>query len=120
MLKNGRVENTDIGRQTPARGRFTSIRAAVSAAKTTAYTTADADFFVPCDGTGGAFTVTLLAAASAFANGVGAIQAIKKIDSSANAISVATTDGGTIVLSSQYSGVIVQSNGTVWYVIGNI
>lgn len=64
--------------------------------------------------------MTLLAAASAFANGVGAIQAIKKIDSSANAISVATTDGGTIVLSSQYSGVIVQSNGTVWYVIGNI
>ena len=56
----------------------------------------------------------------------GKIYTIKKIDSTAYAVTVATTSSQTIdgvttyTLSNQYGGVNVQSDGSNWYIIGNI
>lgn len=73
-----------------------------------------------CDATTAAFTITLPAASTQ--NGLA--YTIKKIDSSANAVTVAS-GGGTIdsaatySLAAQYKYVRVVSNGTNWFIIGN-
>ena len=51
---------------------------------------------------------------------------IKKIDSSSNVVTVVTTSSQTIdgqanvVISSQYTGLIVQSSGANWYIVGSL
>jgi hypothetical protein len=72
-----------------------------------------------CDATGGAFNVNLLAAATA---GTGFALIVKKIDSSANAITIdgnasETIDGETTkTLSSQYQSCLLVCDGTNWHV----
>ena len=88
-------------------------------AKSGAYTMTADDSFVACDASGGAFTITLPAAASH----TGRVYHIKKIDSSASAVTVdgngsETIDGGlTALIATQYECISIISNGTVWWVI---
>lgn len=81
-----------------------------------------ADFTILTDATLGAFSVYLPAA-----NLVGGrIYAIKKIDSSANVVTVIgngidTIDGRNMyALSVQWNGVVVQSNGLGWFILSSI
>jgi hypothetical protein len=89
---------------------------AVTASKTTTYTAVPGDI-IPCDATGGAFTVNLPAA-----SGVVQSISIKKTDASINAITIdgngaETIDGAaTRLLSTQYEAVTLWSNGTNWLV----
>jgi hypothetical protein len=89
---------------------------AVTASKTTTYTAVPGDI-IPCDATGGAFTVNLPAA-----SGVVQSISIKKTDASVNAVTIdgnasETIDGATTrLLSTQYEAVTLWSNGTNWMV----
>jgi len=89
--------------------------------KTTTYTATIADNTILGNASAGAFSITL--PTSVGANG--RLYTIKKVDSSANAVTVATTlsqtiDGQTTKpLSIQYDGVQVQSDGANWVVIAN-
>lgn len=87
-------------------------------AKTTTYTLLTTDTGILGDATGGAFTITLPTAVAATAR-----YAIKKKDSSANAVTIATTGSQTIdgvttrVLSTQYAGYEIFSDGANWFVV---
>lgn len=87
--------------------------------KTGAYSIGASDYAIRCNGTTGAFAVTLPTAVGR----AGQVYIIKKIDSSGNAITVNTTSSQTIdgaltnVLATQYAKVTVQSNGTNWDII---
>lgn len=93
--------------------------------KTANYTVteADRDKLILVDATSGAVTITLLAAATA---GDGFRVAIKKIDSSGNAVTVdgnlsETIDGATTsTLSTQYDTENIISNGSNWLAFLNI
>lgn len=80
-------------------------------------------YTVLVDATAGNRLITLPSAASAFSAGVGRIYNIKKIDSSANTVTVdgngdETLDGeATLVLVEQYQSVTIQSNGSAWSVL---
>jgi hypothetical protein len=83
-------------------------------------TVTTSDITVFCDATGAAQTANLPAASSM----TGQILILKKIDSSANTVtldpnSTETIDGSsTLVLSNQGDGVAIQSNGSNWYIVG--
>jgi hypothetical protein len=89
------------------------------ASKTAAYTATADDRVILCDATSAAFTVTLPAAASS----TGVVFYIKKIDSSANAVTIdgngseTIDDATTQLLSSQYDCLTVHCDGTEWYII---
>ncbi len=84
--------------------------------KTAAYTAAIGDCTILGNATTAAFTITLPAAATI----AGRVYVLKKIDSSANAVTVdanasETIDGAlTVVLSTQWSKVMIQSDGANW------
>jgi hypothetical protein len=86
---------------------------------TAAYTATRTDSLIRCNASGGAFTVTLPAAAGM----VGTRYDIKKVDSSANAITVDAAgaeliDGATTQsLAVQYDSITVQCNGTGWDIL---
>lgn len=92
--------------------------------KTSDYQTveADRDKLIRADATSGTLTVTLLAAATA---GDGFTLAVKKTDSSGNAViidgnSSETIDGNTtLTLSNQYEVAVLISNGTSWSVVNS-
>jgi hypothetical protein len=90
-------------------------------AKTTAYTLTTSDHTATGDATSAAFSLTLPTAV----NCAGREYIIKKIDASANAVTVATTSSQTIdgsttyALSTQWKYVSVQSNGSNWIIVGN-
>lgn len=92
---------------------------AVITTRTSAYTATTSDHTIICNATTAAFTVTLPTAVG----NTGQMYSIKKIDASANAITIATTSSQTIdgvttrTLSTQYQGVTVQSDGANWFVI---
>lgn len=85
--------------------------------KTTTYTALASDVLL-CDATGGAFTVTLPAAATVSGQSI----SVKKTDVSANAVTVdgngaETIDGATTLsLATQYTAVTLWSDGTSWWV----
>lgn len=91
------------------------------AAKTAAYTLTANDSVITAGASGGAFTVTLPTAVGI----AGRHYTVKKTDSSANAVTVATTSSQTIdgaataVLSSQYQFVTVVSDGANWSIIAH-
>lgn len=82
---------------------------------TTSATLTATDHTVLCDSTGGVVAVTLPAAAGA----KGRIYVVKKIDASANNVTLATVDGGTKTITTRYSGFAVQSDSALWYVIAS-
>lgn len=88
--------------------------------KTAAYTLTATDSILSVDATTAAFTVTLPDATTC----VGRLYTIKKIDSSANAVTLATSpstqtiDGATTkAISGQWTAVKVVSNGANWLVV---
>lgn len=91
--------------------------------KTAAYTIALSDNMILVDATAAMVVITLPTAASAFKNGIGQRFSIKKIDSSANAVTVKGNgseliDGmNTQLNGNQYDCLTVQSNGTAYYVV---
>lgn len=103
---------------TVTNGLLNGKRAALTT-RTAAYTATTSDHTILCNGTTAAFTVTLPTAVG----NTGQMFSIKKIDASANAITIATTSSQTIdgvttrTLSTQYQGVTVQSDGANWFVI---
>lgn len=92
------------------------------ASVSTTYTLLATDGLVECDATAGAFAVTLTAAASS----LGRLVTIKKIDASANAITVTasgaeTIDGAnTYALSTRYDAVTLHCDGVTWNVINKV
>lgn len=72
-----------------------------------------------CDATTAAYTITLETAGLPL--NVGAELTFKKIDSSANAVTVGgTIDGATnFVLATQYSSVTLKDNGTNWDILSS-
>jgi hypothetical protein len=88
--------------------------------KTTTYTAAAGDHTILCDATSASFDIDLPAAASH----TGRILVIKKINA-ANTVSIDPNaseliDGSStsVDLTTQWSGRVLQSNGTSWFVIG--
>lgn len=82
--------------------------------KTGNYTVLITDKFLRCDATTGAFVITLPAAPSS-----GQTLIVKKIDSTANAISIAgngkTIDGlASYTISAQWNSITLTYNGTTW------
>ena len=89
------------------------------ATKTSAYTILSTDYTIGGDATSASFAVTLPTAVGK----TGQSFVIKKIDSSANTVTVATTSSQTIdgattyVMGYQYQSVTVQSNGSNWLIL---
>lgn len=87
--------------------------------KTAAYTAVLADYALFGDATTASFIITLPTASSAS----GKMYSFKKIDASANTVTIKGNgaeliDGtNTKVITTQYNGFTVVSNGTVWYVL---
>ena len=106
-ISSGSVSNVAIG--------------AAITTKTSAYTATSSDETILGNASTGAFSVTLPTAVGAS----GKSYVVKKIDSSANAVTIATTlsqtiDGTTTkALSFQYDGVQVQTDGANWFIIAN-
>ena len=90
----------------------------ISAVSTT-YIIVDDDDVIICDATSAAFTVTLPVAA----DNIGKTYHIKKIDISANAITVdgngseTIDDGATAIITTQYECITVVSDGTEWWIV---
>jgi hypothetical protein len=88
---------------------------------TTNTTLSSAYYTVLVDATSGNITITLDAASG----NTRRIYVVKKIDATANTVTIArsgsdTIDGATSkVLSSQYSGYVIQSNGSNYYIVGS-
>jgi hypothetical protein len=98
------------------RGIFAPLHKEAVVAKTTTYTALLTDDAIECDASGGAFTVTLPAAATS----TGVKYYIKKTDASANAVTIdgnasETIDGATTkALSSQWASYTIICNGSSW------
>lgn len=90
--------------------------------KTSNYTATANDETILVNAASGVATITLPTAVGV----AGKVYTVKKIDSSTNAVTVATTSSQTIdglttySLTNQYGGVNVQSDGSNWYIIANI
>ncbi len=90
------------------------------ATKTTNYTTTNADHTLLVDATSGAVTITLVAVSG----NSGLIHVIKKIDSSANTVTIdgnssETIDGATTqVLNGQWQSLEIHTDASAWYIIG--
>lgn len=119
-ITGGTVDDVAIGATTPDTARVTGLQVA-TAAKTANYTATSADSVIYCDATGGAFTITLPAAASQ----PGRLYTVKKTDASANAITVDPNGAETIdgfsgrTLGYQYGFETYVSDGTNWRLVGN-
>lgn len=87
--------------------------------KTANYTATATDHTILVDATAGVVTITLPAAAAS----VGREYAIKKIDASANAVTIdgngaELIDGAaTQSLATQWKSMIIQCNGTAWFIL---
>ena len=87
--------------------------------KTAAYTATLFDDIIICDATGGAFSITLPVAATAS----GKVYHIKKIDVSANAVTIdgdgaeTIDDSATLILTSQYDAAQIVCDGSEWWII---
>jgi hypothetical protein len=108
---SGAMSSFGLGATAPVSNVDTqSFGAAI--ATVSANTTLDATYFtVLVDCTGAARTITLPTGASHTRR----IYTIIKKDASANAVTVSTTAGGNLTISTQYAGFEVQYDGTNWY-----
>jgi len=114
---SGATSTTALNGITTAAG----IRQAL-ATKNAAYTLTTLDYTVLGNATTASFSLTLPTSVGA----TGQVYIIKKVDSTANTVTITTTSSQTIdgtankVLSSQYDGFQLQSDGANWMIIGNI
>jgi hypothetical protein len=88
--------------------------------KTASYTASGNDYTILCNNTTGPITIALPTAVGC----AGRIYVIKKISPAGNTVTVAgysgaeTIDGNTtFALSTQYSNVMIQSDGTGWWIL---
>lgn len=114
--------NNRLGLGTTTPNSTMHVQGSLSLATTTITTATTLDgthYTVRSDATGGAFTVTLPAAAGV----TGRVYVVKKIDSSGNTVTVdgngaETIDGSTTFpLAAQFDIVTIQSNGVGWDII---
>jgi hypothetical protein len=107
--------------QTAATLKYAGVIAGLST-KTAAYTLVATDYTVLGNATTASFSLTLPTSVGA----TGQVYIIKKVDSTANTVTITTTSSQTIdgsaskVLSYQYDGFQLQSDGANWIIIGNI
>jgi len=116
------IGNLTLSNVTITSGSISNI--AIGAAittKNTAYTATASDETILANVSAGAFAITLPTAVGA----TGKTYCIKKIDSSANAVTVNTTSAQTIdgatsrLLTNQYDAIQVQGDGSNWFIIAN-
>lgn len=102
---------------TDATGTGTAVLPVVT--KTSGYTATTSDGIILCDASGGSFSVTLPAAAS----NTGRRYYVKKIDATANIVTVdgngveTIDDSATVLLSSQYDAVTIACDGSEWWIL---
>ena len=107
--------------QTAATLKYAGVISGLST-KTAAYTLVATDHTVLGNATTASFSLTLPTSVGA----TGQVYIIKKVDSTANTVTITTTSSQTIdgstskVLSYQYDGFQLQSDGANWMIIGNI
>jgi hypothetical protein len=111
---------SSVGNLTVTNVTITGARFAY-ASKTANATAATTEYTLAANASTGALSMTLPTAAGI----QGKVYVIKKVDSTANVVTVATTSSQTIdgattrALSLQYDAITVQSDGANWIVIGN-
>lgn len=119
-VTGAQIRSSILGSSTVTRSMLAAgaIAKSAIATKTSAYTlVSSTDDIVNCDATSAGFSITLPAASS----NAGKVFRIKKVDSSANVVTIAragsdTIDGATsFTLISQYESATVISDGTNWY-----
>lgn len=116
-----------LGSTTSTVGNLTLSSATVNGAafayvaKTAGYTVTATDYTVAANASTGALSITLPTSVGI----TGKVYVVKKMDSTANVVTVATTSSQTIdgattrALSLQYDAIMVQADGANWIVIGN-
>ena len=116
------IGNLTLSNVTITSGSISNV--AIGAAITTksaAYTATATDETVLANVSAGAFAITLPTAVGA----TGKTYIVKKIDSSANSVTVNTTSSQTIdgatsrLLTNQYDAIQVQGDGSNWFIIAN-
>jgi len=115
--------NVGIGNNSPTSTLHVTGSTAYSiTTKTATYTATASDYTILCNNTSGAITINLPAAAGCS----GRIYVIKKISAISNNVVIdpnasETIDGITTrTLTLQYESVMIQSNGSNWFVIANL
>ena len=116
-----------LGSTTSTVGNLTLSNATVNGAafayvaKTAGYTVTATDYTVAANASTGALSITLPTSVGI----TGKVYVVKKMDSTANVVTVATTSSQTIdgattrALSLQYDAIMVQADGANWIVIAN-
>jgi hypothetical protein len=116
-----------LGSTTSTVGNLTLSSATVNGAafayvaKTAGYTVTATDYTVAANASTGALSITLPTSVGI----TGKVYVVKKMDSTANVVTVATTSSQTIdgattrALSLQYDAIMVQADGANWIVIAN-
>lgn len=96
------------------------------AAKAGNYTITALDGTIKIDASAAQRTVNLPDAATFYANGMGQVFVIKKVDASANTVVIQAAnnqmiDGfNTVVINQQWDGIMLQSFGTSWDILSTI
>ena len=120
LIANGNVSITDAITVTSNNRISQQLEIAT---KNAAYTITTSDLTILANAAPAPFTVTL---PSASTSGSGRHYVVKKIDATANTVTISTTSSQTIdgastyAISTQYSGVQVQSDGSNWWIIANL
>lgn len=116
---DGQVLVADSGEATGQRWTAPGLLGAIQT-QTANYTATEDDDVILCDATGGAFTVTLPPAADV----EGLKLYLKKIDASANAVTI-DADGAEVIdgsltqsLAARWQSVTIVSNSAAWWIIG--
>lgn len=120
-----------IGYTAPASGGAAPVASMLSfpnatVAKTSNYTITTADGTIKVDASSGPRTITLPPAVSCYSSGSGQVFTIKKVDASANIVTVQDVTSGEMIdgfsttsITQQYDSMTVQSNGMGWDVISS-
>lgn len=115
----GSAVSSDVQLILPEVSGTIALVGSVTSSKTSAYTATTADALIPCDSSGGAFTVTLY---TAVGNG-GKVLRIKKTTSDFNAVTIdgnssETIDGATTTtINTQNEVLVIMSDGSNWQII---
>jgi hypothetical protein len=120
IIANGNVSITD-GITVTSNNRV-AIQFEI-ATKNNTYTLTTTDYTILANANTTPFTLTL---PSASTSGTGRYYVIKKIDATANTVTISTTSSQTIdgattyTINTAYSGVNLQSDGSNWWIIANL
>lgn len=123
-VTGGTINGTSIGGTTPAAVTASALSSTGSVALpvrtiSTSASAGSADYVVKVNAASGAVTYTLPSAASS----TNRIVSVQKVDSSANAVTVAASGADTVngaasqAISAQWGSITMQSDGTTWTII---